>query len=339
MIEVEKDDGTYASLIADQVTPDSGPASCVYSMLVWLSTSSSDDITVRIAIEDQAGTVGYRDVDVVADGTLQYFVLSLTMPGTSSTVGCSVSVLDDGIVNVDAVQLIDITNVGERFLLGSAGQRTVGFLDGNGDASLIPFIIDQIGPWMPDTVWVYNYTEDCWSCWRLPMTGFGYDSTSNIVTIGELIGTIGEQTWRFDEKRSDVFAPTNLIAQQDGQIYEISRAYLFDNEGLLNRQFPLFWESKDFDLDRPALDKTFSRLTIFHDVSHPAAQVTVGVSTDSGITWEEQTITIRQGFTTTMVDFFVTGNQLRFRVRNAAPGFEFSGFAVKIVPRGEVNAY
>jgi len=79
-------------------------------------------------------------------------------------------------------------------------------------------------------------------------------------------------------------------------------------------------------------------LIIHHEVSHFPTEITVSISTDSGNSWEEQTVTIRTGHTETFADFFVTGPQGRFKVRADANGVRINGFTIKIVPRGETNA-
>ena len=172
------------------------------------------------------------------------------------------------------------------------------------------------------------------------MAGFGYDSLSSSLTIADLEGMIADITWRYDDTALSRFSPTNLMAPVDGQVYEISRAYAKDYMGTPSSSFvSCYWESKDFDMGHPDLDETFSRLTIFHETSHYPAELTVGFSTDSGAVWQEQVINIRTGFTESYADFFVTGTQGRFRVKSDGAGIRLSGFAVKVVPRGESNAY
>jgi len=205
---------------------------------------------------------------------------------------------------------------------------------------MLPFITDRIGSWLFDTVWVYNYKYDAWNIWRLPASGFGYDTISGTMRIADLVGTVAQQGWRYDEKLIQTQAPTNLIGREDGQIYEMSKSYSYDFQGFLNIPIFVEWESKDFDGGDPAKDTTFSRLVIHHKADHPATVVQVALSEDSGRTWSADVpVTIRNGQTDTFVDFFNTGNQHRFRVKTEEGPIAFNGFSVKIVPRGEANAY
>ena len=203
---------------------------------------------------------------------------------------------------------------------------------------MIPLIADRMGQWTCDSVWVWNYKEDSWWKWRIPVCGFGYDAVSTSVLVSGLLGTISQQSWRFDEKLLGALAPTNLISPSDGQVYEMSKLYQNDWQGFLDRPITVYWHSKDFDMGKPDLDKTLSRVVIFHESSHPPTSVIVSASTDSGTTWVNQTVIIRQGRTETFADFFVTGTQIRFKVQ-ASAGLYVNGFSVKIIARGEANAY
>ena len=246
---------------------------------------------------------------------------------------------NDTEIHFDAVHLLNITNVDSSYLTTNGTAKVLGYLDGSLEVQEIPFIVDSIGKWLPDTVWVFNYEENAWSAWRMPMTGFGYDSLANIISIAELTGLVSEQGWRFGERRSDKLAPTNLIGECDGNVYEVSELSARDWGGVLNTSFLAYWQSKDINLNVPGIDKTFSRVILYHETSHSPMTVTVGISLDSSLTWTEIDVTIRVGRTSTFADFFVTGPQARFQVKCVPPGFVINGFAVKILPRGEANDY
>ncbi len=242
-------------------------------------------------------------------------------------------------VQIDAIHVLDITDVDDSYLTTLDGETVLGYLDGSLAVQPIPFVIDSIGKWLPDTVWVFNYEENAWAAWRMPMSGFGYDSLASIISIAELTGTVAEQGWRFGDKRLSKLAPTNLIGQCDGNVYEVSGLSARDWGGVLNTSFLAYWQSKDVDLNVPGIDKTFSRIIIYHETSHSPITVTVGISLDSGLTWTERDVTMQLGRTQTMADFFVTGPQARFQVKAIPPGFIINGFALKILPRGEANDY
>lgn len=320
-----------------------------FSAVIWVSSpenntafdfflrtwdSASDNETVLIN-----GTVISQLVSL-ADGVIRVVISGEVNDTDAEKIELTIALASaNKTLEVHAVHLVRIDNVDDKYHTGVAGSEEVGYMLPDGTVQTVPLIVDRLGNWLPDTVWVYNYEKNAWSAWRLPMTGFGYDSILDIITIGELEGTIAEQTWRFDEKRIEAFAPTNLIGQADGNIYEVASTHVKDWMPLNSTAFLAFWESKDFDLDNPVIDKTFSRLVIYHAADHAAITITVGVSTDSGATaWQEQDVTVVPGTTKTYADFFVTGTQVRFRVKAIAPGFQIAGFAVKIIPRGEAHA-
>ena len=345
--KITRSTGTYVSLRASGI--DMGSllgAGKIISVVVWLKTTTATyDMDVIVTEQDNGDVDGtshtlaltsqaVHDYTAIvysftsADADFQHIKVEIKGK-TAST-----------IYYIDAVQVTDITDldVTQVYTDTDSGYQAPGVEDPDGVVQMIPFIADKCGPWVCDTVWVFNYVANAWTCWRLPLTGFGYDVLSTTLTIADLEGTIAEQTWRFDDKLLEAFAPTNLLGEVDGQIYESSGAWGTDFQGLMSRAVLCWWESKDFDLGRPHLDKTFSRLIIHHEVSHFPTEITVSISTDSGNSWEEQTVTIRTGHTETFADFFVTGPQGRFKVRADANGVRINGFTIKIVPRGETNA-
>ena len=320
-----------------------------FSAVVWLS-SPDDDVAYDILLYSRNSAGGGREslVDNAslagtvsdADGVVRV-VLSGTVDDADAEMA-EVSIkasTASKTLEVHGVHLVRIDNLDAKYITGLTGAEDPGYILATDEVQVIPLIIDKVGDWIPDTVWCYNYEENAWAAWRMPMTGFGYDVLQPVISIGSLVGTIEKQTWRYDEKRLTELAPTNLIAQPDGRIYEVSNEATLDWQDTFGTAIMCFWESKDFDFDQPQMDKTFSRLVIFHNTDHPSVDITVGVSTDSGITYQDQIVTMRTGYTTTFADFFVTGPQVRFRVRTDTAGFYINGFGVKIIPRGEINPY
>jgi len=243
-------------------------------------------------------------------------------------------------LDVDCIQLISMDGIDEKYRYTDSDAIVPGFIGPDGNTQLIPFIVDKVGHWMLDTCWVYNYEYDAWSKWRLPLTGFGFGLITDvdIVTIADLIGTIADQDWIYDSVIDAIATPTVMLGQADGQVWQSTEADDVDFYNVLDTAVLCFWESKDFDLDRPDIDKTLSRITLYHKTTHEASSVTVSVSTDSGTSWQDQSVTIRAGYNQTFADFFVTGHQIRFKVQTE-DDLGLNGFDMKIIPRGETNAY
>lgn len=316
-----------------------------FSVVIWWSAqSSSCNVSFGVRERDGANSListHLRDIEISSDDGLRRDVFSHVVQDPScERLDAQVRLWDPGgTVHVHAMHLVRIDNVEEHFLTGPAGQVDVGYIAAEDAVQPVPLIVDQIGNYLMDTAWVFNYRLNAWSCWRMPLTGFGYDIMFPVKTIGSLQGPISEQEWVYDERRIESFAPTNLLAQPDGRVYECSDEYTRDWEGVFDSPIVTYWESKDFDFDQPTMDKTFARLLIFHATDVPEIEVMAGISLDSGVTWQEQEVVLRNGHIETFVDFFVTGPQARFRFRTERSGFAVNGFSVKVVPRGETNPY
>lgn len=338
--------GTYVTYTLDQADFGSNlGAGNLISVLIWLKVSGESDITITYTEQDNAGVDGTDhtySLSAFDEESFYPVIFSFTTSDADFEklkVAIKLETADETL-DIDAIQIIDITDLeDDEVYTDDAGYQAPGYTGADGEQKLIPFIVDTCGPWLCDSVWVYNFKYDCWTLWRLPLCGFGYDAISSSITIADLTGTVADITWRYDDRLVEDLAPTNLIAEVSGQIYEVSRAYALDYQGLLDSPVVCWWVSKDFDLGNPDVDKTLSRVTILHETSHYATSLLVAASTDSGETWTEQTVTVRTGYTHTFADFVVTGPQVRFRVRANASGIEIRGYTVKIIPRGETNEY
>jgi hypothetical protein len=314
-----------------------------YSLVAFVYADSDLTMRMRVGEYDSAGasgSSGYRDISLSAGEYTRHVFSYTVQDADAEQLNSYVMNRTEGtILYVDAVQLVRVDNVDSIFIDESSGYKDLAYVGPENTPVPIPFIIDQVGPWFPDTCWVYNYDANAWSKWRIPMTGFGYDVLFGLTTIGSLSGTIAEQDWRFDEKLTSAFAPSNLFGQADGQIYESSQRYTQDYEGVVATDFEGFWISKDFDLGQPMVDKTYSRLVLYHETTHIPLSVTVSISTDQGASWIDVPVQIQTGVAQTFVDFFQTGPQARFSVQATSPGFTLSGFGLKVVPRGESQPY
>lgn len=316
---------------------DIGDDSTETHSLVFWAFVDSGTANVTITISNDTPTTEYTTMFDVSETMSTRYVFSFDV---TTNIDSLVVTVNSGTLKLDAMHLVSLEGVDDDFIYTEAnGTLSVGFLNALDEPQAIPLIIDSVGAFMPDTVWVYNYEYNAWSVWRLPITGFGYDSINAVTAVSGITGTIKEQTWRFDEKRLVDLAPTNLIAEPDGQIYEMRKDVDVDWGDIFDTPILGFWESKDFDLDAPHMDKTLSRVLLYHDPTHPPVALIVSASTDGGLNWLDQTIVIASGRAYTIADFFVTGSQVRFRIQGETPGFFIDGFGVKIIPRGEAHAY
>jgi hypothetical protein len=317
------------------------------SCLMWLRANATATCRIQLHEYTSAGVfieTHTKNLTLAASTEFQPHIFSFTSANATFRKIKASIVFDTGTtLDVDAMQVVNMTDIDPRFWYrDNDGYVAPGLLrsSSSNEVTLIPYIAGSIGPWSTDTLWVYNYKNEAWSVWKLLANCTTTDTIqATSVLISDLVGTIDQQSWRFDTQEFTTLSPSNLLGSSEGQVFETSRKYQFDRQGFLNDPILAYWQSKDFDLDAPNQDKTISRVTLFHERSHPPTEVQVGVSTDSGNTWTQQTITMRTGFTETFADFFVTGSQVRFEVRCESPGFYLTGFSLKLIPRGETNAY
>ncbi len=317
------------------------------SCLMWLRANSAATADMKIDCYTAGGVFiesFTRSLTLTQSVDFQPYIFSFTSASaTFRKAKVNIKFNTGTTLDVDAIQVVNMTNIDPRFWYRDEnGYVAPGTLKdtATNEVSLIPFIAGTIGPWSTDTLWIYNWQKESWTVWKLLANCTTTDTIqSTSVLIEDLVGTIDQQTWRFDTQEFTTLSPSNLLGSSEGQVFETAKKYQFDRQGFLNDPILAFWQSKDYDLDAPNQDKTVSRVTLFHERSHPPTEIEVGVSTDSGNTWTRQTLTIRTGFTETYADFFITGSQIRFEVRSTSPGFYLTGFSLKLIPRGEGNAY
>lgn len=324
----------------------------VYSLLLWLYDPTGY-ITVTVNEADSGGSVISGPSYSIGNFTAHTGAIPLMESFTiahSNTRKLKISIssyLPGTSTGLDAIQLVAVKDIPAAYrytytLYNTYNMIIPGYMAVNSDINYIPLITNEVGPWFCDTVWVYNWLYKSWSCWALPAITGATDIntlTTTELLISELQGTVTDIQWHYDDRLISDRAPSVVIVTPDAQISEIGSQYSYDWQDSADVPILSYWQSKDFNIDLPNTDKTVSRVTLFHDTSHTAVNVTVSVSTDGGANWVAQTVPIRIGHSETFADFFVTGPQARFEVRVDTPGFRLTGFSLKLIPRGEANAY
>ena len=96
-----------------------------------------------------------------------------------------------------------------------------------------------------DTVWVFNYNLNKWTKAKPAdtMSAFGYFEKQAKKTIGDLVGTIGQQTWRIGDRTTLASAPSTLFGDIDGYVYEYDTMVNNDNGTAIDAWFA----TKDFN--------------------------------------------------------------------------------------------
>jgi len=190
--------------------------------------------------------------------------------------------------------------------------------------------VDAYNPEFPDLVMVYNYIEDNWTVWKTAhfMTAFGYYLTDDKVTWATAEGTWENYPGRWFDRTLSKFAPTNLLGDKDGYIYEVNYKTYFDNgvnidASLMTKDYPLGDYHKAVKLMQTivSLEKESS-----------GQQLSISCSLDYGATWSPPTLFDLGGagqFIEKVQNWARRGEQVRFRIRNVN-GAKFALHALRI---------
>ena len=206
----------------------------------------------------------------------------------------------------------------------------------------------------PDTIWCLDIANARWYRKDRTMTGHGKYREQVNVTIGDLVGTIGEQNYRIGDNLSKVGSPQDIVGNVDGNVYKLWEGVLNDDGIAITNTFetPDFtWQSLDSSSVKVGSDGSlgsssdeaqnrFFRVPQF--VYEAKGQLlTTEYSTDGGTTWiatqgsglNAQTLT--NIWTYYEQDFDVTTRKIRFRFSNAtvSSGFNLRYYGIYWIER------
>lgn len=187
---------------------------------------------------------------------------------------------------------------------------------------------DELQVWIPtdtdypDTVWCMDVVKEIWYQKARTMMGFGYYQSTTAITIGSLVGTIGEQTWRFGDRLVKAYRPITLVGDRTsatmGKVYRIDKSTLNNDGTAITSVF----ETPDFVLpDTPDyMNKTMRvKQLLFEARGH---SVDTSYSTDGGASWKptqaSNTTTLSSAYPEDpdQQDFDSTSRKIRFRFMN-----------------------
>jgi hypothetical protein len=131
----------------------------------------------------------------------------------------------------------------------------------------------------PDIAWVFNYDIRKWTRHKFAdfLTAYGYYTLQSSLTIGDLVGTIGEQNWRIGSRATLASAPVTLFGDTGGYVYQYDNLTNNDNGTAINAWF----STKDFN--PTAMQGRFGINRI--DVYYIGQGLDVSYSVDKGKTW------------------------------------------------------
>lgn len=169
-----------------------------------------------------------------------------------------------------------------------------------------------------DVAWVYNYELKKWSRHELynNVMNYGFYERQSSLTIGDLSGTIGEQTWRFGDRTILATSPTVILFDENGNSYEYNLLTNNDNGNAIDGWF----SSKDFMFTGLAKRQRILRV----DTYYKGTSLVLSYSVDKGITWTTfDTLTESTNYEVKRSFLRLDCDMVRFRFRNATAGEHF----------------
>lgn len=97
----------------------------------------------------------------------------------------------------------------------------------------------------PDTTWVYRIPDKAWSKLRRPYTAYGRFTRRTGLTIGELIGNIGAQNFKFGDASAQEESLTRLYGDQSGRIVKVDQAVYSISESGTSQAQSYIYETPD----------------------------------------------------------------------------------------------
>jgi hypothetical protein len=163
----------------------------------------------------------------------------------------------------------------------------------------------------PTEVFIFNYSKRCWTRdTRTNITRCGYYTVQATKTWDLLEGTWDDQGFKWDDRALLATAPSNLLGDSDGNIFEWDYSKNADNAVAFNA----YVDTKDFVMDQWDIHKYWMRL----DFVCSGNSVDLYYSIDEGTSWVliEAAHSLTSAYDTHHVDFRVSSEKIRFRFRN-----------------------
>lgn len=133
----------------------------------------------------------------------------------------------------------------------------------------------------PDEVWCLNIDVGNWYVKARTMNGYGFYQEQTSLTIGDLIGTIGEQNFTFGSALTKEFEPITLVGDANGKMYKLDKTTLNNDGSAITNS----WESPDFVV--PNAKENLNRFMRVPKLIYEAKgqSVSTHYSIDGGSTW------------------------------------------------------
>ena len=179
-----------------------------------------------------------------------------------------------------------------------------------------------------DEGWTFGTVDKNWYIRDRNINCAGFYTSQTSLTIGDLIGTIGEQNYTIGSTLQKTLSPIVLVGDVNGRIYQLSESTLNNDGTAIRNEF----QTPDFVLpDTPEFNNKFMRVNqLLYEASGQSC--TTEWSSDGGLTWNPtqgggtNVKTLTSIPTVHQQDFEANVKKIRFRWVNETAS---SGFRLK----------
>ncbi len=185
---------------------------------------------------------------------------------------------------------------------------------------------------LPDTCYICKIKDNyAWYRNSLPYTAAGETNRVGNLTIGQLVGNIGAQNWKFGDLVNNAGARIYLLADQTGRIVKMDKTVYSVSIGGTATAQSFVWDSKDFssvnDVDPLVRDRLNISSYMDNDTRWQTQKIelkgqgtcSVSYSIDGGNSFTEfpeSPITLTPNWEIYSLDVDITSNRYMFRIAN-----------------------
>jgi len=295
---------------------------------------TSDWITAMALMRDKLYIIKERSIwELEYIGGTTVFTPAIRINGVGSYAPSSVIVLDEELIfyGNDNFYLFDgfsIKPIGKQIYdkLYEAETRIVNAAMADRSAAAY---IEELKTYMislvhkdntvPDLIFTYSFDEEAWTMMRKEITAIGYFDVTAYTAWNDLTDTWANQTWTWLDRDLPPGAPTTLIGDSSGTIYE-------DDRITKSNDF-MSYETKDFIFEHAVRWVEFRMLI-------KGGPFTVFYSIDGGSTWADSRDFAEQtdwSEYTWYLNF--TSQRVRFRMTCTAEDFAIKWLEPWFIPR------
>ena len=172
---------------------------------------------------------------------------------------------------------------------------------------------------VPDLIYRYDFDNEAWTMERREVTAFGYFDVLTYTMWSDLTGLWNEQTWAWRDRDLPPGAPTTLIGDSTGKIYEDDR--------ITKSTEYMCYETKDFTFEH-AVRWTEFRMQI------KGGPFDVFYSTDGGTSWAmSKTFAVQTTWSEYVWYINVTSQRIRFKLESTAEDLWIKWLEPWFIPR------